>query len=189
MTTLLDTLVSPGLYALLIVVYGFAPGFVLRIILKLYPKGHIRRRELVAELYAVKRVVRPLWVAEQVETALFDGLAARARRRARRRSLALRRRVPTKGATIAHRLEMISIATLFCAVSTVLPMHVGIQVAVNSIKFTIECSGFMHVAVAIFGTIAWFTRHARFCQRYPVGYPLLGWMRRRCNDLNADDRG
>ena len=32
------------------------------------------RIELVAELYAVPRIQRPLWVAEQLETALFEGL-------------------------------------------------------------------------------------------------------------------
>ena len=33
--------------------------------------------ELIAELYAVPRVGRPFWVAQQLEVALFEGLGHR----------------------------------------------------------------------------------------------------------------
>jgi len=64
-----------------LLVFGFAPGFVLRLIVKLYPKNDPRRRELVAELYALPHLMRPIWVAEQIETAMFEGASARTSRR------------------------------------------------------------------------------------------------------------
>jgi len=60
-----------------LLVYGFAPGALLRLIVVLYPRGHPRRRELIGELYAYPRIMRPFWVAEQLETALFEGLHGR----------------------------------------------------------------------------------------------------------------
>lgn len=75
----------PGFLTALLV-FGFAPGFVLRLIVKLYPRDDLRRRELVAELYTIPRLERPLWVAEQVETALFEGLGTRQQLRIQRRA-------------------------------------------------------------------------------------------------------
>jgi len=60
-----------------LLVWGFAPGVVLRLIVLLYPRDHPRRRELIGELYAYPRIERPFWVAEQLETALFGGLYPR----------------------------------------------------------------------------------------------------------------
>jgi hypothetical protein len=60
-----------------LLVFGFAPAAVLRLIVLLYPRGHPRRRELLGELYAYPRIERPFWVAEQLETALFEGLPGR----------------------------------------------------------------------------------------------------------------
>ena len=77
MAELLEAVVSwPGLL-LVLLVFGFAPGFCLRLIVLAYPRGDPRRAELIAELYAVPRIERPLWVAEQLEVALFEGLAHR----------------------------------------------------------------------------------------------------------------
>ena len=95
MAELIDAVVSWPSLLLVLVVFGFAPGFCLRLIVLAYPRGDPRRAELIAELYAVPRIQRPLWVAEQLEVALFEGLAHRAstvlrrltgRRRARARS-------------------------------------------------------------------------------------------------------
>jgi hypothetical protein len=73
--------------AFALLVLGFLPGFVLRQIVRIYPKDDPRRQELVAEMYAIRDwVERPLFVAQQFETALTEGIAAR--RRARRRSRA-----------------------------------------------------------------------------------------------------
>jgi hypothetical protein len=77
MTELLDTVVSWRSLLLVIVVFGFAPGFCLRLLVRAYPRSDPRRTELIAELYTVPRVERPLWVAEQLETALFEGLPHR----------------------------------------------------------------------------------------------------------------
>lgn len=65
------------------VIFGFFPGFVLRLLVLLYPADDPRRRELVAELYVLGRMERIEWVFQQLETALFEGVTARlARRRA-----------------------------------------------------------------------------------------------------------
>lgn len=76
---LLDTLVSLPTLLLAILIYGFAPGFLLRLLVLVYERDDPRRAELVAELYAVPRLKRVFWVAEQAETAIFDGLVPRVR--------------------------------------------------------------------------------------------------------------
>jgi hypothetical protein len=91
MAALLQTVASWPSLLLVIAVFGFAPGFCLRLIVCTYPRDDPRRRELVAELYAVPRIQRPLWVAQQLEVALFEGLTPRVsaairRRRDRRRT-------------------------------------------------------------------------------------------------------
>lgn len=77
MTELLDTVTSWRSLLLAVVVFGFAPGFCLRLLVLIYPRSDPRRTELIAELYAVPRIQRPLWVAEQLETALFEGFPRR----------------------------------------------------------------------------------------------------------------
>ena len=62
---------------LAVIVFGFAPGFCLRLIVLAYPRSDPRRGELIAELYAVPSIQRPLWVAQQLEVALFEGLGHR----------------------------------------------------------------------------------------------------------------
>ena len=44
---------------LVVVVFGFAPGVCLRLIVLAYPRSDPRRGELIAELYAVPRMQRP----------------------------------------------------------------------------------------------------------------------------------
>ncbi|MGH3936558.1 MAG: hypothetical protein ACRDS1_16530 [Pseudonocardiaceae bacterium] len=88
MAELLEAVASWPSLGLIVVVFGFAPGFCLRLIVFVYPRSDPRRAELIAELYAVPRIQRPLWVAEQLEVALFEGLGHRVsavirRRRAR----------------------------------------------------------------------------------------------------------
>jgi hypothetical protein len=78
MAELLEAVASWPSLLMVIVVFGFAPGFCLRLIVLAYPRSDPRRRELIAELYAVPRIQRPLWVAEQLEVALFEGLSHRA---------------------------------------------------------------------------------------------------------------
>ncbi len=77
MAELLEAVVSWPSLVLVVAVFGFAPGLCLRLIVLAYPRSHPRRDKLIAELYAVPRIQRPLWVAEQVEVALFEGLGQR----------------------------------------------------------------------------------------------------------------
>ncbi len=77
MAALLETVASWPSLLLVIVVFGFAPGFCLRLMVLAYPRDDPRRRELIAELYAVPHIKRPLWVAQQLEVALFEGLGHR----------------------------------------------------------------------------------------------------------------
>jgi DNA-binding transcriptional MerR regulator len=66
---------------LVLAVFGLFPGFVLRAIVRVYPRDHERRRELIAELYGVEFQNRPLWVVQQIETAVCEGIPARWRQR------------------------------------------------------------------------------------------------------------
>ncbi|WP_028927925.1 hypothetical protein [Pseudonocardia acaciae] len=62
-----------------VVLFGFLPGLTLRLLVKLYPPGHVRRRQLPADMYELPRHRRWFFVAEQLETVLFEGLPARVR--------------------------------------------------------------------------------------------------------------
>jgi hypothetical protein len=75
--SMLDALISWPTFLAALVVYGFAPGALLRLICLAFRRDDPRRYELRAELYAVPRPVRPFWVFEQLEVALFEGLGER----------------------------------------------------------------------------------------------------------------
>lgn len=60
-----------------LLMFGFAPGAVLRMIVLAFKRDDPRRTELLAELPHVPRIERPFWVCEQLEFALFEGLAGR----------------------------------------------------------------------------------------------------------------
>jgi hypothetical protein len=62
---------------MVLVVFGFAPGFVLRLLVRIYPKSDPRRTELIAELHALGWIERPLFVVEQMETVLSEGVPHR----------------------------------------------------------------------------------------------------------------
>lgn len=64
-----------GAFLIALLIFGFLPGMVLALIVRLFPKDSSRRRELQAELYAVPRWERPFWVAQQFEVALRQGAA------------------------------------------------------------------------------------------------------------------
>jgi Uncharacterized protein conserved in bacteria (DUF2314) len=64
-------------FCLSLVIYGFAPGLVLRLIVRAFHPEDPRRQELLAELHAVPRLERPFWVLEQLEVALSEGLCDR----------------------------------------------------------------------------------------------------------------
>jgi hypothetical protein len=73
----LEAVASPGAFVASLVVFAFLPGLVLRQVVRLYPKGHSRRAELLGELYAMPQWRRPWFVMEQLETALCEGLPTR----------------------------------------------------------------------------------------------------------------
>lgn len=77
MSELFDAVLSWPTFVAALFVFGFAPGAVLRLIVLAFHHDDPRRRELIAELYAVPRLQRPVWVAEQLEVALFEGLGER----------------------------------------------------------------------------------------------------------------
>jgi DNA-binding transcriptional MerR regulator len=60
-----------------LVLFGLLPGASLRLIVRIYPKAHPRRRELVAELYTIDYQKQLFFVAQNLELALFEGLPAR----------------------------------------------------------------------------------------------------------------
>ncbi|MGH3868192.1 MAG: hypothetical protein ACRDQ4_19130 [Pseudonocardiaceae bacterium] len=86
MAELLQVVASWRSLLMVVVVFGLAPGLCLRLIVLAYPRGDPRRAELIAELYAVPRIQRPLWVTEQLEVALFEGLGHRISTARRRRA-------------------------------------------------------------------------------------------------------
>lgn len=77
MTTLIYHVLAWPTLLIALLVFGFAPGAVLRLIVLAYRRDDPRRHELLGELYHVPRVERPFWVAEQLELALAEGLGQR----------------------------------------------------------------------------------------------------------------
>lgn len=56
---------------------AFVPGVAVRQFVRLYPKGHERRRELVAETYVRPFHERLFYVAQCLEVSLAEGIPAR----------------------------------------------------------------------------------------------------------------
>jgi hypothetical protein len=77
MSSLFFHVLSWPTFLILLLVFGFAPGAALRLIVLAFDREDPRRQELLAELHAVPRVERPFWVAEQLEVALIEGLGYR----------------------------------------------------------------------------------------------------------------
>jgi hypothetical protein len=74
MGELLEAVVNWRIGLVVLLVFGFAPGILLRLIALAFHRDDPRRSELLAELYRVPRWERPVWVAEQLERALSEGL-------------------------------------------------------------------------------------------------------------------
>lgn len=72
---------------LVLLLFGFAPGLILRLALWAYPRDHPDRAELLGEYYAVPFHDRPLFVAAGCERALCDGLTARVSETRQRRAV------------------------------------------------------------------------------------------------------
>lgn len=70
-----------------VLVFGFAPGVCLRLIVLMFPPNDRRRHELIRKLYSMRPIHRPIWVAVQLEVAIFEGLFPRLRTAWARRRL------------------------------------------------------------------------------------------------------
>jgi hypothetical protein len=70
----LNAIVSWETFLISLLVFGFAPGTVLRLIVLAFHRDDPRRSEMLAELHRVPRLERPYWVFEQLEVALFEGI-------------------------------------------------------------------------------------------------------------------
>ena len=77
MSDLLFHLVAWPAVLVALLVFGFAPVTVTRLIVFAFSQNDPRRRELLGEVYHVPRLERPFWVCEQLERALFEGLGPR----------------------------------------------------------------------------------------------------------------
>lgn len=65
------------LFFVALLIYGFAPGLLLRLIVRAFHPEDPRREELLAEIHVVPRLERPFWVFEQLEVAISEGLWGR----------------------------------------------------------------------------------------------------------------
>jgi hypothetical protein len=62
---------------LVLLIWGVAPGLVVRLASLGFHREDPRRKEMIAELYVVPRWEQPLWVAQQVERSVTEGLGGR----------------------------------------------------------------------------------------------------------------
>jgi hypothetical protein len=93
--------------------FGLIPGLLLRVIVLIYPKDDPRRQELFGELYApdMGRFERYVWVFQQLETALRDGLQARRDVRRRRKEGRKLRWIDAHERLTAHALSPVGALT------------------------------------------------------------------------------
>ncbi|MDR2565922.1 MAG: hypothetical protein LBC97_07660 [Bifidobacteriaceae bacterium] len=70
--------------ALLCVMTRFAPGVVLRIVLKAYPEGNERVKELLGDWSAIPSEQRARWVTELLELIVREAMPARREERGRK---------------------------------------------------------------------------------------------------------
>lgn len=77
MTDMLSAPTSLQALVLVLLVFGVAPGLALRFMTLAFHRDDPRRDELRAELHVVPTLERPVWVAQQLETVIFDGLRDR----------------------------------------------------------------------------------------------------------------
>jgi MFS family permease len=105
-----------------VLAFSLIPGVVLHVAVLLYPKGHPRRPELVAELKAVPRPQRPFWVAETLVGVAFEAIPLRIRQ-IRNRLMALS---GVRGRLIMFSMGTLLGATLIGAVAMLLPSVVGV---------------------------------------------------------------
>jgi hypothetical protein len=74
MGEMLDAVASWPTLVLALLVFGCLPITMTRLISLAFHRDDPRRHELLAEVRYIPRLERPLWVAEQLETAMVEGL-------------------------------------------------------------------------------------------------------------------
>jgi len=122
----LEAMARPSTYFAAVLVMGLLPGLVLRLLVRLYPKDHPRRTELLAELYALPWWERPFFVAQVIEVATCEGLPLRAVRTlaaARRRGSRLavdRADLATAAATLVFSGLSVGLAAVFATMGFVI---------------------------------------------------------------------
>lgn len=103
MTELLEAVATPRALLLVAGLFGLAPSVLVRVLSWTFPAGDSRRAEMIGELHAVPTWERPIWAAQQLEVAVFEGVPARLRwlvdaeRRRAARAAAYRRRAAARG--------------------------------------------------------------------------------------------
>lgn len=120
MAEIIEAIGVPRLFLVALIVFAFLPGLTLRFVVRLYPKGHPRRKELLGELYARPYWERPFFVAQQFETAICEGVPSRViavsptlRAQARLMSIYLAARVVGLAAAMCSLLQFLLGAGLF----------------------------------------------------------------------------
>lgn len=122
------------LFLVPVILGGMLPVFVVRCVVRVYPRGHARRAELVAEMASVKGVVeRWVWLGHILGTAVFEGVPER--RRAV--SPGQRRRTRASLLVVALRRYRASISPLYNDVC----------------RFELTCSAYALEAVELHGTV------------------------------------
>jgi len=125
MTKLIDALTSWPMFLAALLMFGVAPRLVLRLVLLAYPKNDPRRAELMAELRAIPRVERPVWVAEQIELALAEGLPRRFRALGKLKKNRQRKEARVRRGTIRKGLTTLSVSG---AVYLITSLYVGDEI-------------------------------------------------------------
>lgn len=130
-------LLSWKIFVLALLVFGFAPGLVTRLLSLAYRQDDPRRIEMRAEIYRVAWIERPLWTMQSVERSICEGLAPRVRclltqNRARATtyfqaivlSMLLGRVVRSMTSEGASQLEWVVLVALTCHLAVVALLHV-----------------------------------------------------------------
>ena len=156
MAELFEAVASLSTLLMVLLVFGFAPGFVLRLLVLAYPRSDPRRRELISELYAVPRIQRPLWVAEQLEVALFEGLAHRASATIRLITRQRRARTQTDKREVRARLmtRVSMVGAVGRIVSGIVLLVLAVVGNVGGIVSEAEAVAWVAVVVAVVVTVA-----------------------------------
>jgi hypothetical protein len=130
-------------------VFGFVPGLLTRIMVLAYRRDDPRRRELMAEVYRLPFIQRPVWLAQLAEVAICDGLAPRIQATLKRHQI---------GSRISSRLRRAFITfvtkepdTTYC--ETFLLLSVVILAVSAEVYLPISARSGMSLAIIIITTL------------------------------------